>query len=47
MTGPDTQPLPGKCPDCKTVILTCGRDVCQACGMLRILYAGPRGPAAA
>jgi Protein of unknown function (DUF4031) len=38
-----------RCPDCGTAELTCGRRVCQACGLLRIL--APRGaqpsPAAA
>lgn len=27
----------GKCPDCGTAELTCGREVCQACAVVRIL----------
>lgn len=27
------------CPDCGTAELTCGRDVCQACAVVRVLGA--------
>jgi hypothetical protein len=30
---------PGFCPDCRTAQLTHGRQVCQACGALRLMRA--------
>jgi hypothetical protein len=34
---PPTAHQAAKCPDCKTADLILGRDVCQACGVARIL----------
>jgi hypothetical protein len=38
------EPRPGMCPDCGTARLVNGREVCQACGVLRLIRASGRQP---
>jgi hypothetical protein len=41
MTATPPPAQPGKCPDCRTADLAYGREVCQACSVVRILAGSP------